>query len=475
MQRLTRRFADACENMAPERDSQRLSATQVGFVMRAYRESFVREDGSRGLTQSELLERMGEVDSSYARRYSHGTVSRWESGGTRPTAARLQIFGRALGLSDPEVEGLLRMAGLAGAVPVSPPGEAEDWDDGERTAPVVSAEEVGYGLGLVLLRSLFRLVVLRCLPLALGTVGLGYLFAFLGWNVPGGPVAYVGLVIGAVLIQGFLLPDRDGRLREFFWISVFLSLSTPLVQFSSLGMDHYGLYRIGDLHGTHMPYTLALVANLGLAGLAGLMFDLLRSWQYGNGRGMDSAMGRACWVVIPPTALVYAMVAVITNISVSLQLGLLLPVLAISVALMLSARDPGLTPSPQARRLLLYGLLGATLVCAPLGIATIMAVVLSPELPSVLPDHNLLGSWELDFEALGYSREDALHGLNLGYMWHAMTVFVYTLFVVGGKLVVTLYGMGGGEDGDPVGSSRGGAAAARGGARVRRDRVSDIS
>ena len=443
--------------------------------MRAYRESYVREDGRRGLTQGELLERMGEVDSNYSRRYSHGTVSRWESGGTRPTAVRLQVFGRALGLSDPEVEGLLRMAGLAGEVPVSLPGKVEDGDDGAQTAPVVSAEEVGYGLDLVLLRSLFRLGVLRCLPLALGTVGLGYLLALLGWDVPGGPVAYTGLVIGAVLAQGFLLPDRDAGLREFFWISVFLSLSTPLVQFSSLGMDHYGLYRIRDLHGTHIPYTLALVANLGLACLAGLMFDLLRGWQYGRGRGTDSAMGRACWVVIPPIALVYATVAVITNISVSVQLGLLLPVLAISMALMLSARDPGLTPSPQARRLLLYGLLGATLVCAPLGIATVMAVVLSPDLPSVLPDHNLLGSWELDFEALGYSREDALHELNLGYMWHAMTVFVYMLFVVGGKLMVTLYGMGGGEDGDQTVSSPQPAVAAGNAARVRRYRISGSS
>ena len=144
--------------------------------------------------------------------------------------------------------------------------------------------------------------------------------------------------------------------------------------------------------------------------------------------------------------------AVITNISVSLELGLLLPFLAVSMALMLATRDPGLNPSPQARRLLLYGLLGAMLVCAPLGIATVMAVVLSPDLPSVLPDHNLLTSWELDFDALGYSREEALRRLNLGYMWHAMAVFVYMLFVVGGNLMVSLYRMGGGEDGDPVGS-----------------------
>ena len=52
--------------------------------MRAYRESFPREDGRRGLTQEELFRRMGEVNVEYAERFSHATVSRWESGGTRP-------------------------------------------------------------------------------------------------------------------------------------------------------------------------------------------------------------------------------------------------------------------------------------------------------------------------------------------------------------------------------------------------------
>ena len=81
--------------------------------MRAYRESFPREDGRRRLTQEELLRRMGEVDVEYSERFNHATVSRWESGGTRPTVARLQTFGRALNLSSSDVAGLMVMAGVA--------------------------------------------------------------------------------------------------------------------------------------------------------------------------------------------------------------------------------------------------------------------------------------------------------------------------------------------------------------------------
>ena len=50
---------------------------------------------------------MGLVDSDYAERYSHATVSRWESAGTRTTLQRLKVFGKALNLSRIEVAGLI--------------------------------------------------------------------------------------------------------------------------------------------------------------------------------------------------------------------------------------------------------------------------------------------------------------------------------------------------------------------------------
>ena len=61
----------------------------------------------------------------------------------------------------------------------------------------------------------------------------------------------------------------------------------------------------------------------------------------------------------------------------------------------------------------------------------ILAIYLSPDLPRVLPDHNLLRSWQIDFARLGLTQEVALDGLNLGYMWHAIWVFSYMFFVVG--------------------------------------------
>ncbi len=68
--------------MSSRNAARRERAVQTGFVMRAYRESFLREDGRRGLTQEELLRHMGEVDVEYSERFSHATVSkpkpRWD-------------------------------------------------------------------------------------------------------------------------------------------------------------------------------------------------------------------------------------------------------------------------------------------------------------------------------------------------------------------------------------------------------------
>ena len=99
--------------LPPSTEQERIRARQVGLVMKAYRESFPREKGGRGISQAEMLRRMTEADPSYGRRMSHSTVSRWESGYYRaPTVHRLETFGKALNLSETEIEGLILMAGL---------------------------------------------------------------------------------------------------------------------------------------------------------------------------------------------------------------------------------------------------------------------------------------------------------------------------------------------------------------------------
>ena len=161
--------------------------------MRAYRESFTSEAGRRGLTQEELLQRMAAVDSEYGERFSHATVSRWESGATRPTVHRLKAFGRSLNLSQTEVAGLILLAGLApdfqtawerttssavdlavgpAASRVPGPSEFSGADEDAEAA-------ASYSMAL---RDATRLLLLRWLPLVALIVACGQALAFMGLN-----------------------------------------------------------------------------------------------------------------------------------------------------------------------------------------------------------------------------------------------------------------------------------------------------
>ena len=421
--------------------------------MRYYRESFSSGGGRRGLTQEALLERMGSVDSDYAERYSHATVSRWESGGTRPTLQRLKVFGKALDLSRIEVAGLILLAGLAldfrtalghvtgrdgdGAI-----GQGATPDRTADTGVADDAETPATESIPSVLRAAARFVLLRILPLGLCIAG-GYALSAFGWNNAWMPTVYVAFATGTVLAQGFLLPDRATPLREFFWVSLFFLLTTPLLQFGSIRMDHYGFYTIGNLAGTQTPYMLALLTNLVIASAAGLLFHVLWTWQYSGNRDDSSALRRGASVALPPLIFVYAVIVVITNISVSIQLAILLPVLGAVFTALLVLRDPAFKPSERDRLFLLSTTSVLAMTSTALGVVAILSIYLSPDLPSVLPDHNQLRSWEIDFAGLGFTTEEALDRLNVGYLWHAIWLLAYMFFVVGGRLMVSIYRLDG--------------------------------
>ena len=434
-----------------ERDVQNARAVQVGSLMRSYRENFLSGDGRRGLTQEALLARMAAVDSDYAERYSHGTVSRWESGGTRPTLRRLRVFGAALNLSHEETAGLILLAGLAPDFPTAL--RRVSGRNGEAATPAPTptpsvAEDVRQPASAGMLtapRAALRFWFLRILPLGACIVGSGYALSYFGTTGGWMPYVYIAFVLGIVLAQGFLLPDRDAGLREFFWVSLFFLLTTPLLQFAQIRTDHYNFYTIRGLSGTQLPYMLTLAVNLVVASIAARMFQRLWRWQYTSDRGGSHALQRAVWVTLPPVVFVYTVVLVVSNISVSIQMAVLLPALGAAFTGLLVLRDPGLNLTERDRRFMLSTTTAVGMLATALGAITILTIYVSPDLPSVLPDHNLLRSWEIDFAALGHSREEALKRLNLGYVWHGVWVLAYMVLIIGGHLMVAIHRSGGGR------------------------------
>ena len=79
------------------------------------------------------------------------------------------------------------------------------------------------------------------------------------------------------------------------------------------------------------------------------MFQLLWKWQYSGDDGESSALRRAASVALPPVIDVYAVVVVITNISVSIQLAVLLPVLGAVFTALLVLGGPTFNPSERDR------------------------------------------------------------------------------------------------------------------------------
>lgn len=446
--------------MGLEREERRLRAAQVGMLMRAYRESFIQPDGRRGLTQEELLSRMANVDGQYGERYSHSTVSRWESGATRPTKQRLIAFGKALELSSVEVEGLVTLAGLDGRDRSAVLGEAPSSDN----ADVGIADGSGNGLAnsdvpgpqtgnrLIASSNLsdaIRFCLSRFLLPGLCVAGGGYALASLGWTADWILTFFIAIAMGLVLTQGFLRMRKGDQLREFFFVSLFFLLSTPLLQMPLIRMDNYGFYTIGNFAGTPIPCLLALMANLALALVAGLMFDFLWKWQYSKDVSERRAPQRAAWVALPPLVFVYCCIMVISNVGSWIHLTVVLPVMGVVFITLLTLRDPVVKPRERDLRFLLWAVVTAIIVLSALGGAAILTLYLAPSsLPQ--PDHNLLYSWDIDFGALGYTRDELTERLHLGFIWVALSNFVYVVVVIGGNLIVAIYRRSSGNGARPT-------------------------
>ena len=446
--------------MDVEREVESARYIQLGFVLKAYRRAFQDENGRTGISQEELLRRMGAVDDAVNERFSHATVSRWEAGTTRPTVERLRTIGKALNLSNTEVAGLILLAGLAPTVDVAETEAAglqaaavtptREQTPGpqpaERSAvqpDISSPERSGW-----LIRAL-RVMALRFVVFALFVVGIGQTFAGLGWDSTWMPVFYVCISVALVMVMGLIFPDRDADPRDFYWVSLFFVLAVPSLQFAPIQMDQFGFYVIGDLAGTHVPFMLCLLVSFAMATLCALMFQLLRHWKESRVRPDDNPVVAAALIVLPPVAVAYALVLALSNVSIWIQSAVVMWVLACVFTGIIVFRDPTVNPSQSQRRFLLQATFTTAIVGTTLGLLTIVAIYASPESPRVLPDHNLFVSWEIDFEERGFTRAEAIDRLNLGYMAHAMFLFIYMTFFVGGSLLTTLFRMAGGDSAGP--------------------------
>ena len=330
-------------------------------------------------------------------------MARWESGATRPTRDRLEAFGKALDLSDAEVRGMLWLAGLHEYDENRPaPDEAvHDSREMEEGGALVAGSDDDAGeageSGFSYAGQITRYVLTRFAVPGLAVAGTGYLLARLGWNAGWVMSLYVILAILLVVFQGFLRMRRSHELREVYFITVFFLLSGSLLQAPAIRMDPYGFYTLAEFANTPIPYLLALLVNMLLALIAGLMFDALWRWQYSSGRGFANGCHRAAWSTFPPLFFVYVCTLLLCCIGMWIFLLLVFSIMGGVFMAVLVMRDPEITFDGWGKRLLLQVAFGVILLLTAIGGAAILVVYLEPS-PLAIPDHTILRSWEINFE-----------------------------------------------------------------------------
>ncbi len=436
--------------MAKDSETRRLRYKQVGMLMRAYRHAYTREGTNRRLSQSGLLDLMGQVDPEYLDRHDHSTVARWESGARRPTRERLVVFGQALDLAPAEIDGLLRLAGLDTdfATPETAYEHYEQADADEEPVLANVAERSALEedeaapdafRGRHALRYALSRFVLPSLCISLA----GYFIATLGWNSSVTLALYAVVALSALLALGFWRLRRSDDLADLLFVTVFFLLSIHVLNAPLTRMDIYGLYNLGGLAGTSIPFTLSLIMNLLVATVAGLMFVLLRRWQYSDPSARRSVYSRAAWIVLPPIAFVYAFILAFANVGIwILGLVLLVPLAGAFITLVV-LRDREVSIGEWDRKFLLCTTVAVVIVLSVIGLATILLAWMQPiQYPE---GQGLFYPQDLDFDTLGYSASEHGKRSMMAVIWILLATFAYMVIVIAGKLIVTIYRLDGGD------------------------------
>ena len=429
------------------------------MLMQAYRRAYSANGKSKRLSQEGLLLLMGEADSRYLDSYDRSTVARWESGEIRPNRERLEVFGRALDLSPTEIDGMISLAGLEPdnalaeeAQNLAEPANAyagPSVDTLKDTVPEEAATTAGGDHSPSYAGYARRYAFSRFLLPGSCVALVGYFLASLGWNSSFMLALYVGVIMCLLTAQGFLRLRRSDDLGGLLFVTVFFQLSIHLLHAPLTRMDAYGLYSLGDFAGTSIPFTISLIANLLVATVAGLMFNFLRRWQYSGPAGGKSVYSRAAWIVLPPIAFVYAFILAFSNVGFWIVgLGLFTLLAGVFTTLVI-LRDKDVRIGDWDRKFMLCTAVTVTIVLSALGLAAILATYLQPSLYAV-SEQGLFYSWDIDFDALGYSPDEYFERSRLAVVWASLTILAYMVIVIGGKLIVTIYRLDGGDSAVPA-------------------------
>ena len=107
-------------------------------------------------------------------------------------------------------------------------------------------------------------------------------------------------------------------------------------------------------------------------------------------------------------------------------------------------RDGDVSIGEWDRKFLLSTAVAVTITLSTLGLAAILATYLQPSSYAV-SEQGLFYTWDMDYEALGYPPDEYFERSRLAVTWSSLTTLAYMVIVIGSKLIVTIYRLGGGD------------------------------
>ena len=154
------------------------------------------------------------------------------------------------------------------------------------------------------------------------------------------------------------------------------------------------------------------------------------------------------WTLLPPIAIVYAFLLAFSNVGFWI-VGLVLftPVAGVLTTLVV-LREKGAAIGEWDRNFMLCTATSVTIVLSAMGLAGILVTYLQPSSYDV-SEQGLFFSWATDFDALEYPRHEYFERARLAVAWTSLSVLAYMTIAVGGRLIVTIYTLGGGSSPSP--------------------------
>ena len=436
----------------------------VGMVIKGYRDA-------AGLSQERLADLLRE-DVNYRGTQDRSQISNFERGRFLPSEEFLTAFIKAITpllsekgfqLDDKEANHLLYIAGYASQTDIDVSGltiavrdaqqrihaDVEDVAAGQQRLQgelIVLSQQVSNNVSI---NERVKDTLIKMLPPAIYVATIGYAIDALGlvrnWILLAYFIVSIGIVAGTVLLRR-IRSDNDEHIGDLFFVSVFFTLNSPLLQGAFTRMDPYGFHALPQYEGGNLPFVLAMTLNLVLALTSSIIFNVLRNWLR-TGNNALSPLARAVWATLPPVAFLYTNILIFGNPGMWIFFLIAFGVIFGSFVAIATVKDPE-THLTEHDAWMLKATFAAIVV-----LSSILAVGTFFEYaePNIVASSNHNTFWSSDtesaifaaptpehFEKLGYPADEYIDRIRYGTLWTGIATNLFWVTVFGFNIMAAI-------------------------------------